>query len=52
MLVIKTTELQLKQTQYILRYLGIKDWEFYYKSKTDDLISAKFDKVALSRSLP
>lgn len=47
LLVIKITELQVKQAECVLNYLGINDWKFYYMSELDDLISAQFDKVAL-----
>ncbi len=47
LLVIKSTELQLKQAQSVFRYLGINDWQVYYKLETERLISSNFDKVPL-----
>ncbi|MGB3640755.1 MAG: hypothetical protein WBA39_24745 [Rivularia sp. (in: cyanobacteria)] len=47
LLVIKTTESQVKQAGCVLSYLGINDWEFYYTPEAEDLISSNFDKVPL-----
>ncbi len=46
-MVIKSTELQLKQAQSVFRYLGINDWQVYYTLETERLISSNFDKVEL-----
>lgn len=50
LLVINSTELQIKQAQSIFDYVGIKDWEVYYTSEAYDLKSSNFDKVSTYRN--
>lgn len=50
LLVIKTTEPQVKQAESMFNYLGIQDWEIYYSPEAYHLISSSFDKVSLSQN--
>lgn len=50
LLVINSTESQIKQAQSIFDYVGIKDWEVFYTSETCGLKSSNFDKVSTYRN--
>ncbi|BAY83055.1 multi-sensor signal transduction histidine kinase [Calothrix parasitica NIES-267] len=46
LLVINSTESQVKRVQSIFDYVDIKDWEIYYTSEAGELKSSNFDKVS------
>ncbi len=50
LLVIKTTEPQVKQVESIFNYLAIQDWEIYYSVEAYHLISSSFDEVSVSQN--
>lgn len=43
LLAIKSTELQVKQAELVLKHSGIKDWEVYYTPEKLDSTSTNFD---------